>query len=45
VSSPEVGWKVLDHVVEIGSRFVALFAKMPTRIQGPEGPRTVKREH
>jgi creatinine amidohydrolase len=41
VSSPEVGRKLLEHVTEIGSRFVRLFAKMPTRIQGPDGPRTV----
>ena len=40
VSSPEVGKKILDHVVQIGARFVELFAKLPTRIEG-EGPRAL----
>ncbi len=33
LSSPDVGRKLLDHVVEIGSKFVRQFAAMPTRIQ------------
>ncbi len=41
LSSAEVGRKLLDHVVEIGSKFVRHFAGMPTRIDGPPGPRTV----
>jgi creatinine amidohydrolase len=41
LSSAEVGRKLLDHVVEIGSKFVRHFAGMPTRIEGPPGPRTV----
>jgi len=40
VSSPDVGRKLLDHVVDIGSRFVTLFAKVATRIEG-DRPRTV----
>ena len=42
VSSPEVGKKILDHVVEIGAHFVRMFAALPTRILG-DGPRTVAR--
>ncbi len=41
VSSAEVGKKILDHVVSIGSKFVKQFATMPTRIEGA-GPRVVK---
>ncbi len=42
LSSAEVGRKLLDRVVEIGSKFVRQFAAMPTRIEGPPGPRTVR---
>ncbi len=42
LSSAEIGRKLLDHVVEIGSRFVRQFAGMPTRIEGPPGPRVVR---
>jgi creatinine amidohydrolase/Fe(II)-dependent formamide hydrolase-like protein len=42
LSSAEVGRKLLDHVVEIGSKFVHEFAGMPTRIEDPPGPRTVR---
>jgi creatinine amidohydrolase/Fe(II)-dependent formamide hydrolase-like protein len=42
VSSPEIGKKILDHVVEIGAHFVQKFAQIPTRIGG-NGPRTVPR--
>ena len=41
-SSAEVGRKILDHVVAIGSKFVKQFATMPTRIEGPPGPRAVR---
>lgn len=44
LSSAEVGRKLLDHVVKIGSAFVRQFAGMPTRIEGPPGPRTVRSE-
>jgi creatinine amidohydrolase len=33
LSSAEIGRKLLDHVVEIGSKFVRQFASMPTRIE------------
>ena len=42
LSSPEIGKKILDHVVDIGAHFVKRFAEFPTRIQGPDGPRTVR---
>jgi creatinine amidohydrolase len=42
LSSPEIGKKVLDHVVQIGVHFVEMFAKMPTRIEG-SGPRRVEK--
>jgi creatinine amidohydrolase len=42
LSSPEVGRKLLDHVVGIGSKFVRQFAAMPTRIEGAPGPRVVR---
>ena len=41
VSSSDIGRKILDHIVEIGARFVQVFAEMPTRIAGPDGPRVV----
>jgi len=41
LSSAEVGRKILDHVVEIGSKFVRQFAAIPTRIDGA-GPREVR---
>ncbi len=41
VSSPEIGKKILDHVVEIGAHFVKRFAEVPTHIEGDE-PRTVR---
>jgi creatinine amidohydrolase len=44
VSSAEVGRKLLDRVVEIGSKFVQQFATIPTRLEGPEGPRAVRSE-
>src|SRR5574337_835812 len=43
-SSGEIGRKLLDHVVKIGSDFARQFAGMPTRIGGPPGPRTVRSE-
>ena len=42
VSTPDIGKKILDHVVGIGARFVEKFATIPTRIEGPPGPRTVR---
>ncbi|RPI03961.1 MAG: creatininase family protein [Zetaproteobacteria bacterium] len=42
LSSVEGGRKILDRVVEIGSKFVRQFAAMPTRIEDPPGPRAVK---
>lgn len=42
LSSAEVGRRLLDHVVRIGSEFVRRFAGMRTRIEGPDGPRTVR---
>ena len=42
LSSPEAGRRLLDHVVKIGSEFVQRFAQMPTRIEGPPGPRAVR---
>jgi len=44
VSSAEVGRKLLDRVVEIGSKFVRQFAAFPTRLEGPAGPRVVRTE-
>jgi creatinine amidohydrolase len=35
LSSAEIGRRLLDHVVEIGTKFVRQFAAMPTRIEGP----------
>lgn len=42
LSSREVGRRLLDHVVKIGGEFVLQFAQMPTKIEGPPGPRTVR---
>ena len=42
LSSAEAGRKLLDRVVAIGSKFVRQFAAMPTRIEGPPGPRVVR---
>ena len=42
LSSAEAGRKLLDRVVKIGSKFVRQFAAMPTRIEGPPGPRVVR---
>ena len=42
LSSAEVGGRLLDRVVSIGSRFVRQFAAMPTRIEGPPWGRTVR---
>ena len=44
LSSREVGRRLLDHVVKIGGEFVLQFAQMPTKIEGPPGPRTVRSE-
>jgi creatinine amidohydrolase len=41
LSSAEVGRKLLEHVVEIGSKFVRQFAKMSTRIDNSPGARTI----